>query len=30
VVAMILREAPSHCDGHGRCGFLTPAFCHCL
>ena len=27
---MILRGAPSHCDGHGRCGFLSPAFYHCL
>src|SRR4029078_11660158 len=27
---MILVEPQSHCDGHGRCGFLTPAFCHCL
>jgi hypothetical protein len=25
---MILRGAPSHCDGHGRCGFLSPAFYH--
>src|SRR6188768_4241525 len=25
---MLLRGAPSHCDGHGRCGFLSPAFYH--
>ena len=30
VVAMILRGAPSHCDGHGRCGFLSPACYHWL
>ena len=30
VVAMILRGAPSHCDGHRRCGFLSPTFYHCF
>ena len=26
---MILRGAPIHRDGHGKCGLLTPAFHRC-